>query len=286
MEIDPFFVAAVKAIPTVVLLGPLLLWLYCRQKPLVSNTGVLPRFLLIALIAQVIGNVGFQISLGSIGLAASVPITLGVLLIGGAFLGRFLLGESVRGASLIAIGLLLAAVIVLCLGKPTAPRESSLSGFLLFWGGGGAAAAGFAYAIFGSVMRQTMHRGVSPWVAMFLSGSVGTFALWIIVFCRLETTIISAVTSTQWVMMTIAGLTNLLAFVSLAYCLKALPVVAVNLINGSQVAMAAIAGVLLFAEPITPTLLVGVGLTITGLAVLIRSQLRERKLRTRPPLKC
>jgi len=65
-----------------------------------------------------------------------------------------------------------------------------------------------------------------------------------------------------------AGLFNFAAFVALASSLKVLPVVAVNLINASQVAMAALAGVLLFAEPVTATLLAGIVLTVAGLVAL------------------
>ena len=61
---------------------------------------------------------------------------------------------------------------------------------------------------------------------------------------------------------------NFTAFVALAFALKSLPVVAVNLINASQVAMAAVAGVMLFAEPATAPLIIGIMLTFAGLMIL------------------
>jgi DME family drug/metabolite transporter len=61
---------------------------------------------------------------------------------------------------------------------------------------------------------------------------------------------------------------NFTAFAALSLSLKALPVVAVNLINATQVAMAAAAGVILFAEPLTASLIIGIALTFAGLLIL------------------
>jgi drug/metabolite transporter (DMT)-like permease len=70
--------------------------------------------------------------------------------------------------------------------------------------------------------------------------------------------------------MVVAGLLNFCAFVSLSIALKSLPVVAVNLLNASQVAMAALAGIIFFSEPVTSSLITGVGLTLLGLLVMVQ----------------
>jgi multidrug transporter EmrE-like cation transporter len=51
------------------------------------------------------------------------------------------------------------------------------------------------------------------------------------------------------------------------------------LINASQVAMAAVAGVILFAEPVTASLVIGIALTIAGLMILAtRRGIRIKRL--------
>jgi drug/metabolite transporter (DMT)-like permease len=266
--VDPFLVAAVKAAPTVIFLGPILVWMLFRSVPVLTSGRMIPRFIVVALIGQFIGNAAFQVALEVIGLAVSVPITLGVLIIVGAILGRLVLFEPVRPTKMMAITILIAAIVILSSpSESTMPAESTsalspLAGALC------AAASGAAYALFGVVMRQTLNGGVTATLTMFISGVVGTVSLWSFALLRLGADAIFATQPDQWWTMSAAGLFNFAAFVALSYALKALPVVAVNLINASQVAMAAIAGVILFSEPVTVSLVAGVGLTFLGLSIL------------------
>ncbi len=266
--VDPFLVSAVKAAPTVIVLGPVLIWMVLTSRTIATSTKMIPRFAATALLAQIVGNGAFQIALGVIGLAAAVPITLGTLIVGGALLGRIMLGEPVRLRTIIAMVTLIAAVVVLSLPHD-GPRFISSTSDLPIWAGAlTAAASGAAYALFGVMLRQALTGGLSPPATMFISGVVGTAALWSIAICRVGSDGIAAISADQWGVMATAGMCNFTAFVALSVALKALPVVAVNLLNASQVAMAAIAGVVLFAEPVTWPLLTGIGLTFVGLGVL------------------
>ena len=130
--------------------------------------------------------------------------------------------------------------------------------------------SGFAYSLFGVVVRQALTTGLSAPATMFVSGLVGTVSLWTFCFVRMGAEQISATPTEFWDDMIWAGILNFVAFVALSTSLKALPVVAVNLINASQVAMAAIAGVILFSEPITSPLVTGILLTLAGLAILAK----------------
>ncbi len=267
--IDPFLVSAVKSAPTIVVLGPLLGWMAFSGQTIATSLKMAPRFIVASFFGQLIGNGAFQIALGVIGLAASVPITLGVLIIGGAILGRVFLREPVGRRTVAAISLLIAAVVILSLpGATAAPAQSATS--LPIWVGAlCAASSGVAFAFFGVAMRQALTGGMSAPATMFTSGVVGTIVLWSITFARLGAEQIAAVAGPQWAVMIAAGAFNLTAFAALSFSLRALPVVAVNLINASQVAMAAVAGVIIFAEPITAPLVIGIGLTITGLTILV-----------------
>ena len=264
-DLDPFLVSAVKAFPTVIVLGPFLIWMRFNRQNILTNPSAVWKFAAVALIGQFVGNGAFQIALGIIGLAKAVPITLGVLLIGGGLLGRFMLGEPLKRKTLLAIAVLLVAVVVLSIAKEDASTQVNGP---LWLGAACAAASGAAYAMFGAVMRQTMNNGVSAPLAMFISGTIGSIALSAYTMTRLTFNDLVGIDEPEWIMMSVGGVFNLTAFVALSLSLKSLPVVAVNLINASQVAMAAIAGVLLFAEPITSSLIMGLALTILGLVIL------------------
>ena len=60
-----------------------------------------------------------------------------------------------------------------------------------------------------------------------------------------------------WTMM-LAGFFNAVAFLALAKSLQLIPVVYVNALSSSQAAMAAVAGILIFAERSSPALWLGV----------------------------
>lgn len=268
--VDPFLVSAVKAAPTVLVLGPFLVWMLARGETIATSSRMVPRFVVASLLGQFVGNGAFQVALGVIGLAASVPITLGVLIIGGAVLGRLILQEPVRLRTITAMVTLIAAVVVLSLPGATARPSESISTLPVWLGAGCAAASGAAYALFGVVMRQALTGGLSAPATMFISGMVGTIALWSTTLLRLGIGPLETITVEQWSVMAAAGALNFSAFASLAVALKSLPVVAVNLINASQVALAAVAGVLLFAEPATAPLVIGIVLTFVGLMILAK----------------
>ncbi|KAA5544592.1 DMT family transporter [Roseiconus nitratireducens] len=304
VAIDAYLVSAVKATPTVLVLGPLLGWMSFRGSTLHINRRRMPTFIAASFGAQFFGNAAFQKALGHIGLAASVPITLGVLIVGGALLGAMLLGEPVGRQKVIAMVLLIVAVVVLSVPHcgPEAlersasndngvendgightletdrqvsaasvdTREPVSAAVRVIVGSLWAATSGIAYALFGVMLRQTLQTGMRASTTMFISGLVGVTSLWSYSFLVLGSSTISATPSRQWLVMASAGVFNFLAFVALTAALRRLPVVAVNLINASQVALAAIAGVVLFSEPVTVQLLLGITLTFVGLVILTR----------------
>ncbi|QDV47030.1 EamA-like transporter family protein [Stieleria neptunia] len=283
-------------------LGPLVGWLSIRPTATHpssadrSRSGFrrLPQFILASFLAQFFGNAGFQKALERIGLAASVPITLGALIVGGAILGAVLLKEPVGRRKVIAMITLIVAVVVLSLpdqpvtepitanaetnptGTPTLPGPTLPGPIDLVVGSLWAAVSGLAYAFFGVSMRQTLQTGLPARNLMLISGVTGSVALWGFCFATLGTATITSTSPSQWMLMATAGCLNFSAFVAITTALRLLPVVAVNLINASQVAMAGVAGVILFDEPITTRLAFGIALTFVGLIILAR--------RTRAPI--
>ncbi|MEM6689892.1 MAG: DMT family transporter [Planctomycetota bacterium] len=266
--IDPFLVSAVKAAPTVILLAPYLIWKLLTKQSLLTRYRMIPWFALVALFGQFVGNAGFQVALDIIGLAPSVPLTLGMILVGGATLGRLLLGERITTSAVISIMIMLAAVSVLSLPDESRRPAESVSSMPGWVGALCAMGAGIAYALFGVVMRRTMHDGVSMTLTMFISGFVGFVSLWLFTALTMGLEGLREIQPDEWNVMCFAGIMNFMAFIALTLALKLVPVNTVNLVNASQVAMALIAGVVFFTEPITGPLIAGVVLTIVGLLVL------------------
>ncbi|QEG02458.1 EamA-like transporter family protein [Stieleria maiorica] len=278
-------------------MGPIVGWLSVRPSPTHRPTATIaraalrrfPQFILASFLAQFFGNAAFQKALERIGLAASVPITLGVLIVGGAILGAVLLKEPVSRRKVVAMVTLITAVVVLSIPdrEVSEPREiesvttSSAEADLpeaidVVVGSLWAAVSGLAYAFFGVTMRQTLQTGIPARNLMLVSGLTGSIALWAFCFVTLGTATITSTSPSQWALMFTAGFLNFSAFVAITTALRLLPVVAVNLINASQVAMAGVAGVILFNEPITIQLAIGISLTFIGLIILAR--------RTRAPI--
>ncbi|MEM6778118.1 MAG: DMT family transporter [Planctomycetota bacterium] len=280
-SVDPFLVAAVKSAPTVLFLAPVALaWQRRSSSSIIQSRRAAFQFAGVSLVGQVVGNGAFQIALGSIGLAASVPIAFGSLLIGGAVLGRWFLGEPVSARKMIAISMLVIAVVVLARSQPSdldaradnATSEWSLLHAPSWFGALCAIACGAAYAFFSTLMRRSMQRGMPALGAMWISGLVGTVALWAITLTLSGVEPVVAANPSQWRAMIMGGLFNFVAFLAISTALRILPVVAVHLLNASQVAMAAVAGVYLFAEDVTPRLLIGVAMTLSGLLLLAKPQ--------------
>ncbi len=267
--IDPFLVTTVKAFPMVLMLAPFVIWMWATNQRIATSLQMLPRLILASLLAHCVGNSCFQFALGIIGLAATVPIALGVLIIGGAVFGRVLLLEPVKPRTMLSMVVIITAVVILSLPGAAAPPSQVNSSQSPLWAGAlWAIGAGVAYSLFGVITRQTLTGGLSAPATMLISGMVGVAALTPFTVMRLGWEPISEVSRDQWGVMFAAGFFNFTAFVALTISLKALPVVAVNLLNASQVAMAAIAAVVLFSEQITPALIVGILLTFVGLLVL------------------
>jgi drug/metabolite transporter, DME family len=58
----------------------------------------------------------------------------------------------------------------------------------------------------------------------------------------------------------------------------------VNLINASQVALAALAGFLFFSEPASPALVIGIVLSVVGMVMIDRPVVSEREVSASEPI--
>src|SRR4029453_9643548 len=92
-DCDPVWVSAIKAIPTVVFMTPWLLFMIARGQRVLPAWPITLMITAAGLVGQLIGNTSFQWALGEVGVALTVPLSLGGMIVSAAILGRVFLHE-------------------------------------------------------------------------------------------------------------------------------------------------------------------------------------------------
>jgi drug/metabolite transporter (DMT)-like permease len=238
----------------------------------------------VSIICQLFGNVVFQWSLGIVGMALAVPLTLGMMIVAGAMMGRAFLHESVTIPMAISTAVLIVAMFVLSLGaneaSQTMARESSgASVWLVAAGVGAALGSGISYALLGVVIRYAVTDRISILLTLVSVTLTGVVVLGAASLGRIGWRGMQATAPSDMAVMLLAGFFNAVAFLALTRSLQLVPVVYVNALNATQATMAAITGVLLFAERSSWALWCGVGLTGIGLILMQKRLVRPRVVR-------
>ncbi len=281
-DCDAIWVSAMKAFPTVIFIGPWLLFRMWQGARVWPTPRVLALLTLAGVIGQLGGNVLFQWALGVIGIALTVPLCLGAIILGGAILGRLYLNEPLTARTLISVVLLITAIAVLSLGAGDAQRSvaeslgestASLDWKMMVAGVVAATLSGLAYAILGVVIRYGVTGRASVAWTMFTVGIVGVVTLGGASLLSVGWERMLATAPDDFAIMLAAGFFNFLAFLLITKALQKATVVYVNSLNATQATMAAIAGVLFFHEALSAALALGVILTMAGLFFM-----RERKV--------
>jgi DME family drug/metabolite transporter len=133
-----------------------------------------------------------------------------------------------------------------------------------------AALAGAVYALLNVTIRHSVTRTALPCAVAFLVPLTGAVSLGPIALVRSGVPALSSASVELILLMAAAGLFNIIGFLAFIYGLQRTTVVYANAVNASQVAMAAVAGMTIFAEPPNPWLLLGIGLTIVGIVWIDR----------------
>ena len=270
-DLDPVWVSAVKAVPTVGCMIPWMLLHYRNGVRLMPRARVLVAIAAAGLCGQLLGNVSFQWALGQIGMALTVPLTLGGMIVCASILGRIFLGEPVSTRMAVAVSVLLVAMAVLSLGADDARRSLApvaSNPWSLVAGVAAAGGSGLAYSVLNVVIRWSVSRHASLPVTLFTVSIMGLVSLGSVSFLRIGWSGMVATSTSDWWIMLGAGVCNAIAFVALTKSLQLTNVVYVNALNATQATMAAVAGVLIFQEAVSEALVAGVGLTIVGLLLM------------------
>ena len=280
LEVDPFWVSCMRATP-MSLLGWLLVSRHAMRREEVLPRGMLLVYLLLtAVFVQLGGNVAFQWSLRIVGLAVSIPLLFGTLIIAGAVLARVFLHEPVTPRSAIAMLIVIAAIGLLTAGASEASRAVNAESLVrpdrttVALAVGAACLSGLAYAVAGVVIRRAVTGTVPVVSTLVVIATTGVVINGTASFMRLGSSGLLATTSTELRDMLLAGVFNAVAFFSLGKALQLIRVVHVNTLNASQTMLAAVAGVVLFREALSEALLLGVGLTVLGLVLMQGSERR------------
>lgn len=230
------------------------------------------KLLAVGLIGQWVGNVGFQWSLGVIGIGLAVPLTMGSIIASGAVVGRIWLAEPITGRALVAMAVLLAAIGLLSLGAEQASKAvlvaSRNGATLAVLGVAVACVSGVAYTVLGAGIRHFARGQISLPATLFLTSGSGMMTLGIWCLWSLGPAELLATKTDDFTAMVAAGVWNAVAFFSLVRALQLTTLFKVNSLNSSQIAMAAVAGVIWFDEALTAYLIAGVVLTTLGLLIM------------------
>ena len=258
-----------KAIPAALVAWAIIAWRGWQGLPALPERRLVLPLIATGLFMQTGGNVLFQIALSMGGLAISVPLCFATLIATGAILGKLLLGEPITRQSTLAMSMLTLSILLLSMDAQTTEIGGgwAASGMLLA-AIPAACLSGVSYGACGVVIRRMLKRKLPVSATLVLMSSSGVVSLGLICFVRQGTAVLTSTSTDEYALMALAGTFNAAAFFSVAVAMKYITVVRANMFNATQVAMCAIAGVLLFDEPWTGWLVGGVLLTTLGVALI------------------
>jgi drug/metabolite transporter, DME family len=267
---DPTWSICVKEAVAVSVVGPWLLIAWLRGAPTVSWGRPLAMLVLAGLATQ-LANTGVQWAQGVVGLAVTVPTVSAVMLTASAILGRVVLGEVVSLRTVTGIGLLCVSLALLGMGAGQSSASNPSAGALAAISAVGACcAAGVAYALLSITVRHCVTGTTRLAAVVLVVTGMGIVSLGPLSVCRLGVEPLLHTPPEQLLWMVVAGVFNLVAFFALSKGLQLTTVVHVNVLNASQVALSAVAGIALFHEAHSGWLTSGVAMTIVGIIVFDR----------------
>jgi drug/metabolite transporter, DME family len=263
---DPYWVSCIKAAPTMLLAGGWLLWRQQRGQSNWPGAVALATWTVVGLVSQLLGNLAFQYALGLIGIAVTVPLTFGTVILSGAVLGRVWLGERIAARAAWAMALLSAAIVVLSFDARA--EKPASDAWQLALGVATACAAGLGYALLGVELRRRVKAPTPLATTLFIISTTGFLSLGMCSLLRAGIDGLWATSTGDFGQMWLAGVFNAVAFLVLSKALEFAPVAQVNAVYSTQTAFSAVAGIFVFGETFTLPLAIGIAITIAGLIVL------------------
>ena len=228
----------------------------------------------IGVIYNVTGNAAFQISLTLSGLVLTVPISHSTMLWSAAFAGLLILGEPITRAVAVGVTLLIASLVFLTAGATNSLHQ--MEPIMIAVAVLTAMSAGASYGIGTAVYRRRVANRLTTEQALSIVTLTGMISTGVIAYLRVGLDGALATPLIVVLAMLAAGVANAVALTTISKALQYIAVAKANAINATQIALSALAGLLIFAEPVTILVLIGLGLTIAGLLSIGRQPARIR----------
>ena len=266
---------AVQDSVSVVLMGGWLFWQRACGRPLLPPRGRwLAALVLVGASSQLLGNLPVMWAMSVVGLALTIPLAMSVSLAAAAICGRAVLRERVSWRSPAAMGIVMVSVVLLGLAGRDANVATASTEYettAAWWTLAAIAAAGMAgvtYGVLSVATRKLLLAGTANAAVLFVIPTVGVALTAPLGFYR----------------QACAGFRPNLRGRRRRHAGRG-PAQPARLhgrppgpaadergacqpARASQVAMAAVAGFLFFAEPASLALVLGVVLTIVGMVLL------------------
>jgi len=267
LDCDPMWVVFNKELFTVITIGVWLVWEACHGRKTLPSGRNLLWLIVVGLLVELVGNVALQWALGVVGLAVSIPASFGTSMTGGAILGAVFLREKVSLRSMAAMATLWIALVFLGIAAEGSGADGlgSAAAVRVLLGVGAACLAGTIFGLLGVTTCHLVRQNMSPMVIVFWVTLMAVFTLGPLSFARLGTRCVFDTSWDAYAWMVVTGLFNLIGFVALGKGYARTTLVHANVLNAGQVAMAAVAGIVLFRESPNLWLVLGVCLTIVGI---------------------
>jgi len=255
--------------------------------------------LIAAILCQLIGAPLHVQGFAVIGLIITVPLVQSATLLGVAFLGHFVLGNTLSRGRKIAITILIVAMTILSIGKAwnAEPQEgSNVSAGIFLLVAAGTIVAGISYAVYITMLRQVLRQHWkdenSTWLSFKFRHWVGhelvkqpgeryysPFPVTLIMAIVLAAGMVifgsflyfkqgiagfTDAPDFAWQCMLISGVCNMAGFFFQVQGLRMTSAVQASLIAVSQMLLLSLVGYLFFAEAINVIVMIGLGLTVYG----------------------
>jgi DME family drug/metabolite transporter len=261
------WVSCMKAVPVSLAAAAIILYRMTRRQMVWPSAPIVFELLATGLFMQFSANVTFQWALSLGGMALSVSLSNATLMLSGAVLGGLMLKEHLTVRSTVAMFVLTTSITILSLGAEPTLRKTVLHNS--FWLSVAAAIlAGIGWGLSGVIIRRVVTREVTVAVTIFLLSITGVVGLGLTTVWRKGPQWMLETTPGDFQTMMVAGGFTTIAFFALTESLRRITVVRANLLNASQIAMAALAGVIIFDERMTVGLIIGTALTALGLLLM------------------
>lgn len=220
--------------------------------------------LLAGLSSYFVGNTTYQLALNHGGVGVAVPIAQSASLWSGILMGRLFLGE--RHDRQVAYGGLtvMAGLVLLTTARGSGTMPNWYAALPL------AAIAGASYALSNILMRSAFQRGLGQFPGLAMNALSGLIVLLMVAWMSLGFDIFAHTPLDTIIALLSAGLFNAGALFSLSRALTLTSAGRVNTINTATIALSTLLAAILFGEPLTAPIALGIVLTIGGILLVQR----------------